>query len=179
MALAHLVPLQPRLRSDARQPPLEPGHRPAEIHVRTHGEADAWEQAAVRPQVFAAYAHRSPQPHPSLDTALFPVPPVVIDDPLDPAAADVGLRTVRQNERVLDRNVDLVVEAVRYPQLELSARQLARVHAPVEGMEVMIAPLEHVAETAHEIVPRPRPCLRRRPRRRRGHSSNSMPSSPT
>src|SRR2546422_3891057 len=50
---------------------------------------------------------------------------VVVDDPLNPLLPDLALRAVGEDQRILDRNVDLVVEPVRHPKLERLARQLA------------------------------------------------------
>src|SRR5881628_2891965 len=82
------------------------------------------------------------------------------------------LGAARQNQGILDGNIDLIIEAVRHPQLQLGARQLAPVHPLVEGVEVVVAALEHAAQPIHQAAGRMRAHLYT-------HSSNSMASSPT
>src|SRR5881628_2917663 len=82
------------------------------------------------------------------------------------------LGAARQNQGILDGNIDLIIEAVRHPQLQLGARQLAPVHPLVEGVEVVVAALEHAAQPTHQAVGRMRAHLY-------AHSSNAIASSPT
>ena len=84
----------------------------------------------------------------------------MVDDALDPLAPDLDLVAVGHDRRVLERDALLVVEAVRDPALELLARQLAGVHAPVERVLVVIARALR-AQAGDELL---------------GHSSTSRPS---
>src|SRR2546426_5740275 len=95
-----------------------------------------------------------------------------IYDALDPMLAHFTLGTARQNQGILDGDADLIIEAIRHPQLQLLARQLAAVHALVEGVEVVVAALQHGAQPADQLVHRGRGQLH-------AHSSNSIASSPT
>jgi hypothetical protein len=63
----------------------------------------------------------------------------VVEDALDPLAADRALRAVGQNGGVLHRDRDLVVEAVRHPALQLFAGELALGHHHVEGVVDVVA----------------------------------------
>ena len=96
----------------------------------------------------------------------------MVDDPLDPLLPHLALGAAREDQRVLDGNVDLIIEAIRHPELELVARQLATMHPLVEGMEVVIAALQDVAQPLDQIGTRLRADLHT-------HSSNSNASSPT
>src|SRR5207247_4371311 len=165
--------------SERRGDRFEPRLRATEAHVAVHREANAREEPALRQQVFPAHAHRVAEAQPRLDPPLLSGAAVVVDDPLDPGAADVRFGTVGEDQGVLDRDVDLIIEAVGNPELQLVARQLTVVHTAVEGMKVVIALLEHVAELADEFVTRPGAGVGTDPRRRRRHSSTSMPSSAT
>src|SRR5881398_2649697 len=69
-------------------------------------------------------------------------------------------------------DADLIIEAVRHPQLQLLARELAAVHPLVEGVEVVVAALQHGAQPADQLLHRMRGQLH-------AHSSNSIASSPT
>src|SRR5207302_10671044 len=70
-------------------------------------------------------------------------------------------------------------EGMGEPALQLVAGQLARAPPAVDGVEVVIATLQRAAEPAHEFVARPGACVRTDSRRRRRHSSTSIPSSAT
>ena len=69
----------------------------------------------------------------------------MIDDALDPLLAHLALRAIGEDQRVFHRNIDLVVKAVRHPELQLVARQLAAVHPLIERMQMMVAALQHAA----------------------------------
>jgi hypothetical protein len=64
----------------------------------------------------------------------------VVDDPADPAAADLVVGAVGEDRRVLAGDVLLVVEAVGHPALDLPAAQPSGVHPDVERMLVVVAP---------------------------------------
>src|SRR5207245_1528253 len=123
-------------------------------------------------EVFALHAHRFAQTQPRFDAALLARPAVVVDDALDPMLAHFTLGTARQDQGVLDGDADLIIEAVRHPQLQLLARQLAAVHPLVEGVEAVVAALQHGAQPADQVAHRRRGQLH-------AHSSNSIASSPT
>jgi len=133
---------------------LEPGPEPAEAHVRVHGEAHAGQKKTLADQILALHAHRFAQPQPRLDAAFLPRPTIVIDDPLDPLLAHLPLGAARQDQGILDGDADLIVEAVRHPQLQLLARQLAPVHPLVERVEVVVAALQYTPQTADQSVHR-------------------------
>src|SRR3989441_9302538 len=149
---------------ERRRHGLQPRLRAAEGDVRVHGEAYPRQQPAPAQEVRARHVHRLAQTQPRLDAPFLTGTAVVVDDPLNPLLPHLALRAVGEDQRILDRNVDLVVEPVRHPKLERLARQLAAVHPLVEGMEVVIAALEHGPQPGGELV---------------AHSSNSIASSPT
>src|SRR6266516_2592733 len=148
---------------ERRRHRLEPRPEAAEAHVRVHSEADSGQEQALADQVLALQAHRFAQAQPRLDAALLPRPAIVVDDSLDPLLAHLALGTAREDQRILDGDVDLIIEAVRHPELQLLAGQLAPVHPLVEGMQVVVAALQHAAQ----------------PTDQHAHSSNSIASSPT
>src|SRR5687767_1378298 len=95
--------------------------------------------------------------------------PVVIENALHPAATYVAIGTVGENGRVLDRNVDLIVIAVRDPAANLFRIRLARIQHHVEGvMDVIGAAL--LTQQRGEFLFAPRGI---------GHSTISMPSHAT
>src|SRR5436190_20013420 len=94
---------------------------------------------ALRHQLRARDAERLAEPQPRLDAARLLGRAVVVDDPLYPRAADLDIRAVRQDRGVLQRDALLVVEAVRDPAPQLLARELPGVHAPMEGVQVVVA----------------------------------------
>ena len=77
---------------------------------------------------------------PRLDAALAAGRAVVVDDPPDPAAADLEVIAVGQDRRILAGDVLLVVEAVGHPALDLPAAEPAGVHPDVERVLVVVAP---------------------------------------
>src|SRR6266702_1788857 len=103
---------------------------------------------------YERHTHGLANAQPRFGPALFARPPVMVDDPLNPLLPHLAFGAVGEDQRVLDRNVDLVVEPVRHPALELLARQLAPVHPLVEGMEVMVAADQHVAQPARQLAGR-------------------------
>src|SRR4051812_6212620 len=63
---------------------------------------------------------------------------VVVSNPLDPGAPDVGVGTVRDDCGVLARQGVLVVPAIRDPGPQLLGAQLTDGHPTVEGVPVPI-----------------------------------------
>ncbi len=106
---------------------------------------------------------------------------VVIDDALQPLAADVGIGAVGEDRRVLPRDRALIREPIGHPALQLPLREPAFVHQLVKGMARVVGRAER-AQGAGEIVRRER--LRRgpgtaaaaaRPARRHARSSSWLP----
>src|SRR5579859_7587543 len=64
---------------------------------------------------------------------------VVVEDAFAPGDAKGGVLAARENRRVFDGDVRLVVVAIEGPGLQLPARELAFVHQQVERMLVVIA----------------------------------------
>src|SRR5690606_39875696 len=112
----------------------------AEVHVRIDGVTNPGEHAPLAPQLLARQPHRLAQAKPRLDTPFALAGPVVVQDPDDPLAPDVDVGTVRENRRILDGDAPLVIEAVRHPAPDLLLRQLTRVHALVEGVQIVVRP---------------------------------------
>ena len=110
-----------------------------EVHVGVDRVAHRGQHPPLRHQLLARDAERLAEPQPRLDAARALGRAVVVDDALDPLAPDLDLGAVRQDRRVLQRDALLVVEAVRDPALQLLARELPGVHAPVEGVQVVVA----------------------------------------
>src|SRR5579859_6884528 len=76
---------------------------------------------------------------PLLDSAGVFAVAVVIEDAFAPRNTKRGVLAARQNRRVFDGDVRLVVVAIEGPGLQLPARELAFVHQQVERMLVVIA----------------------------------------
>src|ERR671915_82561 len=91
------------------------------------------------PRSTASGARSSRRRQPRLDAARSVGGAVVVDDAPYPLATDLDFGAVRQDRRVLQRDALLVVEAVRNPALQLLAREVPRVHSPVEGVQVVVA----------------------------------------
>ncbi|MBA3585238.1 MAG: hypothetical protein H0W36_12060 [Gemmatimonadetes bacterium] len=105
-------------------------------------------------ELLARHPERLAEAQPRLDPARPVRGAVVVDDPLDPLATHRDLGAVGEDRRVLDRDALLVVEAVGDPALQLVARQLARIHPHVEGVQVVVARALR-AEALGEVVPGP------------------------
>ena len=107
-----------------------------EVHIGVDRKAHPGAHMAMRPEVFAREAHRHAEPAPGLDAAGVAAAEiaaaVVVEDALDPAPPLRAVGAVGQHGRVLLRNVDLVVEAVRDPRTHLEGLQFAAVQALVE-----------------------------------------------
>src|SRR5262249_790061 len=91
------------------------------------------------------------QHQPPLDAALARRRAVVVDDAVDPFAAEGRILGARHQAGVLERNAALVVEAVEDPGLHLSLVQLAFVQQAVERMLAVIAIVADLAESALEF----------------------------
>src|SRR5262245_17157330 len=92
-----------------------------------------------RDAVLALQADGLAETQPGFDAALFTLRAVVIEDALDPLAAVLAVRHVRQDGSILDGNADLVVIAVVDPPPHLLLGALAAVHGDVEGMVDVVA----------------------------------------
>ena len=80
--------------------------------------------------------------NPGLDTAVLTGTTIVIEYPLDPVPAYLSVRAVGHQGRVFLANIDLIVEAIRYPTLNLLAGQFARVHLDLVGVMDVVARAE-------------------------------------
>src|SRR5438132_878105 len=89
-------------------------------------------------RIRAARAHALGEPQPEREAALAFTRAVVILDAVDPHAPEGGVLALGEDERVLDGDARLVIEAVQHPALELAARELAPVHALVEDVVVVV-----------------------------------------
>ena len=137
---------------------LDPGPLAREVHIGVDRIPHRREHPPLGQELVARHAQRLAEPQPRLDPALPGGRAVMVDDPLDPLAPDLDVGTVREDRRVLERDALLVVEAVRDPALQLFARELTRVHAHMERVEVVVAaPLR--AQPGDELLggPRTRP----------------------
>jgi hypothetical protein len=130
---------------------LDPRLGAGEVDVGVDGVAHRGQDPALRHEVVARDAEGLPEPQPRLDAARPFAGAVVVDDALDPFAPDLDLGAVRQDRRVLERDRLLVVEAVGDPALQLLAREVAGVHAPVKGVEVVVARSQG-AQAGDELV---------------------------
>ena len=118
---------------------LDPRPLPGEVHVGVDGVAHARQHALLGLELGARHAQGLAEPQPRLDPAAALRGAVVVEDPLDPHPAHVDLRAVGEDRRVFERDAALVVEAIRDPALQLIPRQLPRVHAHMERVEVVVA----------------------------------------
>src|SRR5690606_2310772 len=100
---------------------LLPRRTAREIHVRVDREADAGQQVLEAFDALARKANRVRETQPRLDPAVVVSVTVVIEDAQHPLAAHAAVRAVRQDRRILERDIDLVVVAVRDPAPDLLA----------------------------------------------------------
>jgi len=118
---------------------FDPRPRAGEVHVGVDRVAHSGHDAPLGLELLALDAERLAEPQPGFDAARLGGGAVVIDDARDPLAPDLDLGAVGQDCGVLERNAALVVEPIRDPALQLRARELAGVHALVEGVQVVVA----------------------------------------
>src|SRR3954454_23346732 len=145
---------RPEQLRERRRHRLDPRLTAREVHVGVDRVAHGREHAPLGLELLARDTQRLPEAQPRLDAAGPRPRAVMVDDPSDPLAADVEVGAVREDRRVLEGDAALVVEAVRDPALQLLARELARVHAHVERVEVVVpAPLR--AQPGDELLGRP------------------------
>src|SRR5690606_31180868 len=148
---------------------LLPRRLPREVHVRVDGEANAGQQILEALHALSVEADRVGEAKPRLDAALVLAVTVVIENPPHPEPSHASVRAIRQDRRVLQRNVDLVVVAIRDPSLDLLAGRAPGVQHHVERM-VDVIPLAERAQPPLELLSGPG-CL--------AQSSISMPSKAT
>ena len=87
-----------------------------------------------RPEFRPRNADSLSQAGPGFDAAGVGLVAIMVADALDPEAASVAIGAVGEDVGVLHRDLDLVVEPVRHPALDLFAGQLARGHFEVIGV---------------------------------------------
>ena len=82
----------------------------------------------MRQHLLALKAHGFGQAQPGFDTALLALRTVVVKNALQPFAAGVAIGAVGQDRRILERDVQLVVEAIGHPPLNLLTAGVAGIH---------------------------------------------------
>src|SRR5215203_3715333 len=65
--------------------------------------------------------------------------PIMIDDPMQPQPADFAQRTVGDDSRILDRDIELIIKAVGDPTPNRLGTELALVHRDVKRMLMMVS----------------------------------------
>src|ERR1700721_98939 len=65
----------------------------------------------------------------------------MIENALHPGAAHCAIRAIGQNGGILDRDVDLIVEAIRDPAANLLRRRGTHIHQHIERMMNVVGPL--------------------------------------
>ncbi|MCY1432777.1 hypothetical protein D9M71_487850 [compost metagenome] len=87
-------------------------------------------------------ADRLAQAQPGFDAAVFARGAVMVEQALNPLAANFAVRAVGQDRCILHRDVDLVVETVGHPALDLLAACAAFIHRHMVGvMDVVVGAL--------------------------------------
>src|SRR5262249_35746167 len=81
---------------------------------------------------------------------------VMVDDPVQPEAAEARILRLREDERVLDGNARLIVVAVGDPGAQLRARQVARGHRAVKRVPVVVAASPFRSQALDELFGPPR-----------------------
>ncbi len=130
---------------------FHPGLRPGERHVGVDGEPYAGREMTLVEDFLASQSDRLTQTQPPLESAVLAGLAVVIDDAVEPLAADLRQRAVADDRRILLRNHALVVPAVGGPQPQLPLVQLAGVQAPVERMRSPV-PVRQPAQCGGEFL---------------------------
>ena len=106
---------------------LLPRRAAREVHVGVDGEAHAGHaRRRGSRRCVARQPHRLGEPQPRLDAARIVAVAVVVEDALHPVAPHRAIRAVGEDRGVLDRDADLVVEAVRDPAADLLAASPCR-----------------------------------------------------
>src|SRR5690606_9443076 len=100
---------------------------PCEVHIGIDRKAHTGQHVFERHCYFTRETHRFGQLQPGFNAARIIAMTIVIEDALHPAAAYFAIGAVADHRAILQRNVDLIVEAVGDPELHLALRQLAAV----------------------------------------------------
>ena len=140
-------------------------------HVAVAGEAHARQHAPAARHLLAVEADRLGEPQPQREPARRPAAsPSWSWMRRIHARRNAGSSRLGEDERVLDGDARLVVVAVQHPGLQLRAGQLARVHALVERVLVVVAarPLARAGAATNVIGGRAAALV--------AHSSSSRPS---
>src|SRR5205814_8762464 len=95
---------------------------------------------------------------------------ILVDETADPHPALPARGQLGEKDGVLHDDALLITEAVGHPVLDLLSAQVSCVHPLMKRMTVVIADLEHLADSGFELVTSPR--LRHPP------TSSSTPSGP-
>ena len=135
---------------------------------------------ALIQHLFARQADRIGQPQPGFDAAFVAhvaeFESVVVEDALHPAAPHLAIRAVREDGRILERDRQLVAEAVGHPASDLLRRGPPLVEHAVERM-VDVIRAATFAQALLEFLARPGRVGGLA--RERIHRTISMPSSQT
>ena len=91
------------------------------------------------------------QPNPLLDPAFLSRFAIMVGNPLNPLSSHFAQRTIRQDRRILPRNIALIIKPVNHPEPDRIFIELSRVHPDVERMQMVVTlgipPPEAVRET--------------------------------
>ncbi len=125
-----------------------PRLRAGKSHVGIDREPDGGNHILAVEQIGAGHAARVAKTQPRLDAAFISLGAVVFDDPVDPLPANIAERTVGENRRILDRDVDLIIETVGHPSADGFLRKPAFIHQEMKRMLVVIAARADLAQFA-------------------------------
>src|SRR6516164_3554449 len=116
-----------------------PRTRAGEVHVGIDRETHPGYDMPQRRDLGARKPYGLPKLDPGLDPAFIAAATVMVEDTLDPLAADFAIRAVREHRRVLDWNANLIVVTVRHPAADLGRGGEPVRHALVERMMYVVA----------------------------------------
>src|ERR671910_2909521 len=138
--------------SQRRRNGIYPGFGLAEGHVGFGGQSHAGEDVTLVLHFLARNSHRFSQPDPHLDASAASYGAVVVQDALDPLAAHLGNRAVRNDGCVFPWNRTLIGQTVGHPALELRRAELPRVHPLVERVAGIVRRAERAQSVRQRVT---------------------------
>ena len=124
-------------------------------HIGLHSRAHAGLNVRLVHHRLASQTDGLPKAKPGFDAPLSGPHSVMDKDASDPSPPHLVVGTIRQDGRVLDGDVALVVEPVRHPAADLLRRQSTPIHGNMERVLVVVRPAADITETAQELVAAP------------------------
>src|SRR6266404_5688449 len=113
---------------------FRPGCAAREVDIGVDRESNAGQHLRQTLRPLSRQSHRLRQPQPRFDPAGILAVAIVVEYALHPRAAHRTVRAIGQNGGILERDVDLVIEAIRHPGADLRRGRRTGIHHHIEGM---------------------------------------------